>query len=178
MDDFYLSLYKGNIFKELVKALFEKSRYVAIPYGYENPFSNIKKSLAEKNFESCSETAKRIRCSPDLLIYDDQTRDVMLVEVKMSSYETPQIKRIEYYRRYWEDAVIVIVSPFENVFYTQEISKLGVKGYYDLKSDFKRIQEFFPKISPVDMSAYQNMARKMIQVTKTLSRLSDEEQVG
>lgn len=177
MDDFHLSLFKGNIFKELVKALFEKSEYVAIPYGYENPFSNIKNKLV-KSFEGCSETAKRIRYSPDLLIYDDQTKDVNLVEVKMSSYDTPQIKRIEYYKKYWEDAVIVMVSPFENVFYTQEISKLGVKGYYDLKSDFKRIQEFFPKINPADMSDYQNIARKMIQSTKTVSRLSDEEQVG
>lgn len=166
-NDFQSTLFKGNIFKELVKALLEKSGYVVIPYGYENPFSNIKNRLVQK-LEDSSETAKRIRCSPDLLIYDDQTKDVRLVEVKMSSYETPQLKRIQYYKKYWEDAVIAMVTPFENVFYAQEVSKLGVKGYYDLKSDFRRIQDFFAKIDSADMNNYQNLARNMIQATKII----------
>jgi hypothetical protein len=159
-------LFKGNIFKELAKSIFEKSEYLTIPYGYENPFSNIKKKLPKK-FENCSETALRIRYSPDLLIYDEEKNDAKLVEVKMSSYETPQIPRIEQYKRYWNDAIILFVVPKLNVFYAQEIDKLGVKPYYDLKSDFRRIQDIFPKVQNIDLTEYQNLACHLIKTMKS-----------
>jgi hypothetical protein len=164
LGDFYLSLFKGNIFKELVKALFEESGYIVVPYGYEGPFSQIKNKIAKS--ETPSPTVLRIRHSPDLLVYDDKTEDIRLVEIKMSSYETRHIKRIEFYRKYWEDAVIVLVLPFENVFYAQELSNLGIKGYYDPKSDFKRIQDIFQRINLTDLVEYQNTARNMIEATK------------
>jgi hypothetical protein len=168
-NDFHLTLFKGNIFKELVKALFEKSRYLAIPYGYENPFPNIKNKL-NKNILESSPTALRIRHSPDLLIYDDEKEDLKLVEVKMSSYETPQIKRIEFYKKYWEEAFVVEVVPFGNVFYAQQIAKLGIKGYYHLASDFVPIHEIFPKIVPNEITEYRNIALKMIQAFKNQAK--------
>jgi hypothetical protein len=73
--DFQMRLFTGNVFKELTKALLEKSQYLAIPYGYENPYSNVKKMLP-KNLEDCSETAIRIRTSPDLLVFDEEHNDV------------------------------------------------------------------------------------------------------
>lgn len=76
-----------------------------MPYGYENKFSNIKKSLSTKS----SETARRIRYSPDLLIYDSKEQDVHLVEVKMSKNEYVNINKIEDYQKYWNDAIIVAV---------------------------------------------------------------------
>jgi hypothetical protein len=164
--DFHLSLFRGNIFKELVKALFEKSDYLAIPYGYENPYSNVKKRL-NKDLENCSQTVLRIRTSPDLLIFDDEKGDVKLVEVKMSSYETPQIKRIELYKKYWNDAIIFFVVPFGNIFYAQEIEKLGIKPFYDLKSDLKPIQQIFPKFQSIDLTEYQTLACQLIQAIKT-----------
>ena len=166
LKDFQLSLFRGNIFKELVKALFEKSEYLAIPYGYENPYSNVKKRLP-KNLEDCSQTVLRIRTSPDLLIFDNESGDVKLVEVKMSSYETPQVKRIELYKKYWNDAIIVFVVPYGNVFYAQEIDKLGIKPFYDLKSDLNSIQTIFPRFRSVDFSEYQHLACHLIQALKT-----------
>ena len=135
MTDFQLSLFKGNIFKELAKALFEKSQYLAIPYGYENPYSNVKKKLTKG--------LGRVR------------------------YETPQIKRIELYKKYWNDAIILFVVPKWNVFYAQEIDKLGIKSYYDLKSDFKKVQEIFPKIQTADLAEYQSLAYQLIEAMKT-----------
>ncbi len=163
--DFQMRLFTGNIFKELTKALLEKSGYLVIPYGYENPYANVKKKLP-KNFEECSETTIRIRTSPDLLVFNDETNDVRLVEVKMSSYETPQIPRIRLYQKYWNDAVILFVVPFNNVFYAQEIDKLGTKPYYDLKSDFQKAQEIFTKTQSVDISEYQSLACQLIQTMK------------
>ncbi len=121
-----------------------------------------------------SSTALRIRHSPDLLIYDDQADDVKLVEVKMSSYETPQIKRIELYKKYWEEAIIVMVVPFGNVFYAQQIAKLGIKGYYHLASDFVPIQEIFTKINPNEITEYKSIALKMINAFKNQPKAGNE----
>ena len=168
MSDFHDTLFKGNIFKELVKILFDKSGYLVIPYGYENPFSNIKKKLSQKHARD-SLTALRIRSSPDLLVYDEQTEDAKLVEVKMSSYPTPRFKQgqIETYKQFWNDAVLVMVLPFENVFYAQEIAKLGIKEQYDPKTDFKIIQEMFTRIKAEDLRNYGTIACSLIKAMKS-----------
>jgi len=82
MTTFYEDMFKGNSIKELVKVLLEKSGYTVIPYGYETTFADIKKKLNQRDSKN-SRTARRIRSSPDLLVYDDQRNDVMLVEIKM-----------------------------------------------------------------------------------------------
>lgn len=92
----------------------------------------------------------------------------------MSSYETPQIKRIELYKKYWEEAIIVMVVPFGNVFYAQHIAKLGIKGYYHLASDFVPIQNVFTKIDSNEISEYQSVALKMINAFKNQPKDSNE----
>jgi DNA-binding NarL/FixJ family response regulator len=169
MKEFSYKLYKGNIFKELVKTLFEESEYDAMPYGYETQFSSLKRTLSTQS----SETALRIRCSPDLLIYDPAEGDVRLVEVKMSRGETIRIDKIEDYQKYWKDALIVVVLNFGNVFYAEEIRKLGIRGYYSPRSDFRPIQELFPNIDEEHLEEYRIIARKMIKATE--SRQDSEE---
>ncbi len=174
MSDFYETLFKGNVFKELVKVVLEKSSYTVIPYGYENPFANVKNKLNMK-LEDCSPTVRRIRHSPDLLVFDEEKKDAKLVEIKMSSYQTPPIKRINYYREYWNDAILVYVIPFENVFYAQEISKLGIKERYDPNTDFRKIQELFEKIHPNDLQKYGEIAKYLISaMKKTDNRDTDQ----
>jgi hypothetical protein len=167
LSDFHDTLFKGNIFKELVKVLLEKSDYLVIPYGYENLPANLKKRLSG----APSETALRIRSSPDLLIYDEQYGDVSLVEVKMSSYPSPRFKTalIETYKQFWNDAVLVMVLPFEDVFYAQEIVKLGIKEQYDPRTDFRKIQEIFRRISDDDLKYYGTVARNLINAMKSKS---------
>jgi hypothetical protein len=162
--DFHDALLKGNIFKEIVKVLFEKSEYLVIPYGYENPFANIRKGLSQKSMRD-SITARRIRSSPDLLVYDEKTEEIRLVEVKMSSYPSPRFKkeRIETYKEFWNDAVLVMVLPFENVFYAQDIANLGIKREYDPRTDFLKIQEMFNRISPDDINCYGKVACNIIR---------------
>jgi hypothetical protein len=162
--DFHDTLLKGNIFKEIVKVLLEKSEYLVIPYGYENPFANIKKRLSQKSMRD-SLTARRIRSSPDLLVYDEETEGIRLVEVKMSSFPSPRFKkeRIETYKEFWNEAVLVMVLPFENVFYAQDIANLGIKKEYDPRTDFLKIQEMFNRISPEDLDYYGKVACNIIK---------------
>jgi len=56
--------------------------------------------------------------------------------------------------------------PFGNVFYAQEIDKLGIKAFYDLKSDLKEMQEIFKKVKVNDLVEYQNIARHLITAMK------------
>ena len=166
MSDFHDDLLKGNIFKEIVRVLLEKSDYIVIPYGYENPFANIRKALTHCD----SETARRIRNSPDLLVYNNEAEDVKLVEVKMSSHAFPQLNRkgqIGTYQKYWNDAIMVLVLPVDNVFYAQEIANLGKKEQYDPKTDFRKIQEIFNRIKADDLERYKTIARRLIDSMKT-----------
>lgn len=165
LSEFHDTLLKGNIFKEIVRVLLEKSDYIVIPYGYENAFANIRNTLTH----SVSETARRIRSSPDLLVYDDNTKDVKLVEVKMSSHPFPQLNKkglIGTYQKYWNDAIMVLVLPVDNVFYAQEIADLGKKEQYDPKTDFRRIQEIFTRVNAEDLERYKTIARRLIDSMK------------
>ena len=82
MSQYYDSLIDGGKIKELLKVLLEKSGYTIYPYGYETTFSDVRKKLNLKTAKN-SMTARRIRSSPDLLVYDDEKNDVILVDVKM-----------------------------------------------------------------------------------------------
>ena len=168
LTDFHDLLLKGNIFKEIVKTLFEKSGYLVISYGYENQLSSIKSELSKTNN---SLTALKIRSSPDLLIYDSQNREVKLVEVKMCSYETPRLSRnqFEAYRKFWEDAILLFVVPFKNVFYAQEIYNLGFKAQYDPLTDFRKVQEIFPRLKDEDLKNYGTIACNLITAMRKKS---------
>jgi len=85
----------------------------------------------------------RIRSSPDLLIYDEQKNDLMLVEVKMHSRSPPDIKRrlIESYKEFWDDSILVLVIPEGNVFYAQKISELETRPDYYRPEDFEKFQD-------------------------------------
>jgi hypothetical protein len=102
-------------------------------------------------------------------VCDEESGEVRLVEVKMSSYASPRFKResIQAYKEFWNDAVLVMVLPFENVFYAQEIVNLGIKTEYDPKTDFFKIQEMFNRINNEDITCYGNVARNII---KTMSK--------
>ena len=168
MYNFHERLFKGNIFKELIKILFEKSGYLALPFGYETHLTTIKQEIAKNND---SRTALRIRSSPDLLIYDKENNIVKLVEAKMSTYPYPRLRQttLENYREFWDDAILIFVVPFENVFYAQEIYNLGFKKQYDPKTDFREIQKIFPKINNKDVNSFGTIAYDLISALKKKS---------
>lgn len=78
---FYDDVLKGNVCKDIVKLLLEKSGYTVYPCGYESTFSHVKSKLTKNT--RYSRTVRRIKSSPDLLIYDEKRNDLMLVEGKM-----------------------------------------------------------------------------------------------
>lgn len=174
-DEFSYKLFKGNVFKELVKTLLEDFGYVTAPYGYENQFSTmIKKELSLNN----TETARRIRSSPDLLVYDQDSKDINLVEVKMSAKEYININKIEDYREFWDDAImVVVINDDKDLFYAERIRDLrtlSYRKYHTPKDDFRRIQELFPKIKSEDLEKYRKLAHSMLEATRNRQDEEDD----
>ena len=82
MQEFYDGMHEGNIIADLVSKLLEKSGYLVFSNGYESRFSEVKKQLNEKDIKN-STTVRKIRSSPDLLVFDEKRKDAMFVEVKL-----------------------------------------------------------------------------------------------
>ena len=77
MDDFHDSMFKGETTKGLIKVLLQKSGYTVYPYGYESTLADIRDKLFSKETKN-SPTMRRIRSSPDLLVYDDEKETLCL----------------------------------------------------------------------------------------------------
>lgn len=167
---FYDDLYKGGAAKELVKVLLEKSGYLVFPYGYESTLGDIKKKLRVKGTKN-SKTVRRIKSSPDLLVYDEERKDIMLVEVKLrkAPNETrvtiyPQ-KIIANYKEFWNDAILAIVVPVGNVFYAQKLSELETKvnGIYNAATDFEKFEDVFTRVKTEYVSQFRAKALKIFE---------------
>jgi len=154
---YYDNMLKGSLFKDMVRVILEKSGYSVYPYGYESALAELKSKL--KGESRNSKTGRRIRFSPDLLVYDDQ--NVMLVEVKMRGKSPPMIRasEIKNVKEFWNDSVLVVVVPEGNVFYAQRISELEIQesDYYQL-SDFVKFQDIFTRVQAEDISYYKGIA--------------------
>ena len=165
-DIFYDRVLKGNAHKEIVKVMLEKSGYLVHPYGYESNLSSVKSKLTK--YTRNSKTVRRIRSSPDLLIYDDQKNDLMLVEVKMRKDPSPKIRPrlIRRLKEFWNDSILVLVVPHDNVFYAQKISELETKPVYYRLADFEKLQDIFTRVSAEDISHHKEIALRNMETNK------------
>jgi Holliday junction resolvase len=154
---YYDNMLKGSLYKDMIKVMLQKSGYSVCPYGYESTLSDVRSRLTKETRNS--KTGRRIRSSPDLLVYDDQ--NVMLVEVKMRGKSPPMIRasEIQNVKEFWNDSVLVIVVPEGNIFYAQRISELEIQqnNYYQL-SHFERFQDIFTRVQSEDISYYKGIA--------------------
>jgi hypothetical protein len=166
LSKFHDDLLRGSQIKDLIKVLLQKSGYSVFPYGYESTFSEIRSKLAEKGTKN-SRTVRRIRSSPDLLVYDQKKKDLMLVEVKMrgAPRETSikYLKRIIDYKEFWNDSILVVTVPCGDVMYAQRISELEVKPTYNAITDFEKIEEVLTKVKVEGISHYREKALQIME---------------
>ena len=167
MRKFYDDMLKGNQIKELIKVLLEKSGYLVLPYGYESTLSDIKKKLNARDARN-SRTARRLRSTPDLLVYDGKRKDEMLVEVKMrrAPKETKVLvypKLIRRIKEFWDDCILVIVIPSGDVFYAQKINQFETKEAYNATKDFEKFEDTFTRVKTENLSFYRDEALKIME---------------
>jgi len=168
---FYDNVVRGGAIKELVKGLLEESGYMVAPYGYESTFPQLRKLIAEKGMEYSS-TARMLKSSPDILVYDDIRRDVMLVEVKMRSAKDPShvgYLDLERYVEFWGDSLLALAVPCGNILYAQRFSDLGVKRSYDVDRDFERFRDVFPRVTEETIEHFKPIALKAMESSTKLS---------
>jgi hypothetical protein len=81
-------------------------------------------------------------------VYDEQKNDLMLVEVKMRDSDKPNIRPILIRRlkEFWNDSILVLVVPHDNIFYAQKKAELETKPVYYRLTDFKKFQDIFTKV--------------------------------
>jgi len=164
LSKFYHDMLKGNQIKELIKVLLEQSGYLVLPYGYESTLSDMKKKLRDKGARN-SRTVRRIRTSPDLLVYDEEKKDAMLVEIKMRG--APEETNVTYlrtanYKEFWNDSILILVVPSGNVFYAQKVSELEIKQIYNARTDFEKFEDIFTRVKAEDVSHFKAKALQII----------------
>lgn len=167
LSEFYENVLEGNQIKEVVKVLLEKSGYLVLPYGYESTLSGLRRRLSEKGTKK-SRTVRRIRSSPDLLIYDDEKKDLMLIEVKMrkAKKETKILiyaRMMANYKEFWNDSFLVVVVPCGNIFYAQRVGELQVKEKYDATLDFEKFENIFSRVKKEDISYFKTRALQIMK---------------
>ena len=162
--DNYLMGYFG---KDLIKSMLEDSGYAVCHYGYEDTLLDYKSKRTSKT--SNSTTGRRLRKSPDLIVYDENA--VYLVEIKMRTKSPPYLpEEFDMLREFWKDAILVVIVPDENVFYAQEIEKVQVTlpGNVTLPravlTSFRGIREIFTRISEDRISYYRKIALQTLQI--------------
>ena len=167
---FYDDVLKGNVYKDMVKLLLEKSGYAVYPYGYESTFSGVKSKLTKHTKNS--RTVRRIRSSPDLLVHDEQRNDLMLLEVKMRTKVQPEITRrqIENYKEFWNDSILVLVVPEGNAFYAQKISELETRETYYRLEDFEKLQDIFTRVKTEDVLHYKDKVLQNVRKNQRSAR--------
>jgi hypothetical protein len=162
-EKFLDSLPEGSAYKDIVKVMLQKSGYTIYNYGHEGPFADIKSKLTKTARYSDSRTGRRIRSSPDFLVYDDQKNDLMLVEVMMRGSVPPKIKPrlVKTYKEFWNDLILVLVVPednvFDNVFYAQRISEVESIPVYDRMEDFEKFQDVFTRVGIETISHFKSI---------------------
>ena len=180
-DKFYTESLKGNLMKEIVCAMLQEAGYQVFPYGYEMTFTGLSEKLRYIPKER-SETVRRIRASPDLLVYSPKKKvengcsevdDLMLVEVKMrSTHQNEKIRidgdLIKDYKQFWRDSILLIVVPDYEIFYAQHMKKLCETKNTHLIGEFKKIQYMFTRLAEQNevLTKYQKRAQLILDAIK------------
>ena len=101
-------------------------------------------------------------------IFDEQKNDLMLVEVKMRKDLSPKIKPrlVRRLKEFWNDSILVLVVPHDNVFYAQKISELETKPVYYRLADFEKFQDVFTRVGTECISHYKDIALQTMKRQK------------
>ncbi len=168
LTDYYQSdnFLKGNLGRDIIRAMLERSGYTVCAYGYEETLLDaMSKRTPEK---SSSQTGRRLRKSPDLLVYDD--KNIMLLEVKTRGQSPPIIRaeEINNLKEFWNDSILSLIVPEGNVFYAKRVEELKTEpvnstSYHPL-SHFETFQDVFTRVSPEDISHFKDIALQILKI--------------
>ena len=91
--DFFNKVLPHNLIKEILCVMLQLSDYTVLPYGYEMTLSGLAQKFKEIS-KTRTGTIRRIRNSPDLLVYDEKTEGA--VRFFQSAANLPETGSVDY----------------------------------------------------------------------------------
>ena len=146
--------------------MLEGSGYTVCSYSYEDTLLDAMSKRTSETSNSC--TGRRLRKSPDLLVYDE--KNIMLVEVKTRGNPRPYIRtdEINALKEFWNDSILIFVVPNDIVFYakkTEELKASEPNCYVYLNmSEFQKLEDIFTRVNSEDIAHYREIMKKILQI--------------
>ena len=152
--EFSQQLIIGAAAKEILRGLLEASNYTVYPFGYESSLSSLKMKISSNIPDS--NAVQRIRSMPDYVVSSE--KGLKLVEVKFrkisehGGHHGVHMKNsdLNRYRKYWDESIIALISPYGDRFYCQEVREL-IPGTMETKwfdyASFQRLPQMYPATS-------------------------------
>lgn len=160
---FRLDLLKGRRAQVAVQTIFERFGYNVSPYGYENYLSIHLKSMRSTN---ANEVVKKIRNSPDLFVYDGDSNQGYLLEVKATFGKETCYKidksKISNYQAQWGESILVVYCARSANIYCLPMSEVPKTNELNLEKDFKTLPHYFSRI---DEQKYKEYIQEVYYVT-------------
>ena len=152
---FSQSLIIGAAAKEILRALLEASDYKVYPFGYESSLSSLKMHIFENHLPD-SNAVQRVRSMPDYVISSEKGLKLVEVKFRKKSEHGGRVgvylknSDLNRYRQYWEESVIVLISPYGDRFFCQNVREL-IPGSMEAKwfdyDSFLRLPDLYPATS-------------------------------
>lgn len=159
-DSFYLRTFQGGIAGVIARALFQHFDYEVHRYGYED---TVPQWLTKLNAGDPNSVAAKIKCTPDLRVYDPQLNNAYEVEIKTmkqaASQWRPRKYVIDNQRHYHPDVIYMVYVQQSNEFYVKaaqqinwgniptRLEKYGEVYVVDLTRSFLKPPKVFNKMS-------------------------------
>jgi len=156
---FYRNLLAGHYHKDLIRVILEESGYEVYPYGYESFLTPLKIKFEKGDIKS-TEISRKIRSTPDLLLYDPENKAVELLEIKSRNWDRTDdviIEALPKYRKYWQDSILIVVLPAGHFFYAQKVNKLKPRNEngFDMNEEFKWFEDVFTRVQLDALYSYK-----------------------
>ena len=130
---------KEALSQAFIKNVLDSSGYTVKGFGIEQHSQEIIEKI--KNIDYKSETKKKLSSIPDIVVIDENTKEVFLTEVKfqtMSFLSNPvalAYKKMDDYLQYWRETTLIVTSPSFPYCICVDVNKV------DKEKHFKRYQE-------------------------------------
>lgn len=162
----------GNIGKELVRTLLETCGYAVYPFGYESYVTHVKDLIHTGRLARFP----MLQRMPDILVADEESRSINLVEVITKTIKSPEDadidkSKLDELKKFWPDSFLAVVAPkSEKVFYAEKVTELKITDPEFVNFDISEspITKHFPKVEKSKvLSELQDLCKRLFSNIRT-----------
>ncbi len=171
-DSFTRKSLQGEFICSVVKHIFDESGFFTSYFGYESLLPVMKNYIQKKE----TDTAMKIRSTPDLIALNIKSESLLLIEVKSKNYvpdngkiplNQGEIKKILNTIKFWSECFIIYVVPDNQIFYAQQAKNLEFyknDTYLDLYNQFQKLEKEIYEIKKDTVEHYRPLIKKCFPI--------------